>query len=538
MKKHILTALCLGAALVANAQTDATINSLTETYTLKPDGAIDYDYSKSITYNTHFGFFSLFGETFVVYNPEFQKLKINESYTVQKDGTRIDSPANAFNEVLPSAAANSADYNGLREMVITHTGLEKGATTRLSYSLSGTPQGCPTLDIDRVIPIPGADIKEYKIVVNVPEGKRLNWSLEGSSVKPVIKGNTYTWTFRNVPAASGDAFSPRNHTGMPRLSVTSASTLEEELRPLTVETMDICRVPGDILKGKTTTSEKIAAIQNFMVNSIATGYVTPDLTGYNLRQCNQVIQTAYGTEAEKAAAMAKLLRGEGIDAQTVVVFPAEIGAKNIRNISKYLVKADGKFYAVDRVGEYNAGLRADRDAIYDLGGNAVSVAPAHVVLNCTASMTLSADSVAMSHSDCKLSGLDEKAELKNAGKVTKRGNYTVYTIPAPTQGVDTWGMTSLPSKRRNVFEIPYPIDETCVYSVNLNGVKSAVKNKNVNISNAAGSVTMSIVNNGNSIEIKRHIKLDRSIYGVSEYEAARKLLLEWQSPAFRSIIVR
>ena len=125
MKKIIISAFAIFAVTAAVAQnSDATLNSVTETYTLNSDGSIDYDYFKSLTYNTQFAFNSLFGETFIVYNPEFQTLKINECYTIQSDGTRIDAPANAFNEVLPSAAANSSAYNGLREMVVTHTGLE------------------------------------------------------------------------------------------------------------------------------------------------------------------------------------------------------------------------------------------------------------------------------------------------------------------------------------------------------------------------------------------------------------------------------
>ena len=109
MKKIIISAFAIFAVTAAVAQnSDATLNSVTETYTLNSDGSIDYDYFKSLTYNTQFAFNSLFGETFIVYNPEFQTLKINECYTIQSDGTRIDAPANAFTEVLPSAAANSS----------------------------------------------------------------------------------------------------------------------------------------------------------------------------------------------------------------------------------------------------------------------------------------------------------------------------------------------------------------------------------------------------------------------------------------------
>ena len=68
MKKIIISAFAIFAVTAAVAQnSDATLNSVTETYTLNSDGSIDYDYFKSLTYNTQFAFNSLFGETFIVY---------------------------------------------------------------------------------------------------------------------------------------------------------------------------------------------------------------------------------------------------------------------------------------------------------------------------------------------------------------------------------------------------------------------------------------------------------------------------------------
>lgn len=536
MKKYLISALAIFAALNAGAQkSDATLNSVVETFTLKPDGGIDYDYFKSLTYNTQFAFNSLFGETFIVYNPEFQKLTINDCHTVQADGTRIDAPANAFNEVLPSAAANSAAYNGLREMVVTHTGLETGATVTLDYSIKGTPDGTPTLDIDRIIPVAGAEIKEYKIVVKVPDGCKLNWSLEGSNVKPVVNGNTYTWTFRNIPVAAGETNSGVNHEGMLRLSATTATSLAEDLKPFTVETRDICRsgVVSDTMK----VEEKIAAVQKFMRTRIATGRVTPEMTGYRLRGCNDVIASAYGTQAEKAATMAKLLRAEGVDAQMAMVFPKDIEAKNVGNISRYLVKADGKLYDADGTGAYNAALRADRDVVMDVAGNEVAVTPATVKVDCTANVILTADSVKMTDFGCSVTGLNEKATLKE-GTLKKEGGYAVYTIAAPSEGVDSWMMPTLASERKGVFEMPYAIDETCVYNINLEGAVSLTKDKSEKIENAAGSVEFSIVNNSGSVTVTRKIKLNKSQYSATEYAAVRALLLKWKSPAFKSIIVK
>lgn len=185
MKKYVISIIAAVVAIgsLRAQNSDATVNRIHETYTLNEDGSVDYNLHKEIRFNTQYSFNRLFGETFVVYNPEFQTLKINDCHTVQKDGTRIELPANALNEVLPAAAADAPAYNHLREMVITHTGLETGATVYLDYTLRTEAGFYPSLDIDRIFSIQGADVKEYKVTVNVPAVTDLRWSLTDSRVR-------------------------------------------------------------------------------------------------------------------------------------------------------------------------------------------------------------------------------------------------------------------------------------------------------------------------------------------------------------------
>lgn len=538
MKRIAIVALSVMAASAVFAQTDATLNSVTEKYTLKSDGAIDYDYSKSMTFHSNYSFFSLFGETFIVYNPEFQKLKINDAYTVQKDGTRINFPANAFNEVLPSGAANSAAYNGLKEMVVTQTGLEAGATSYLSYTLTGTPEGTPTLDYDKVIAVPGANIKNYVVSVTLPEGKKLNWSLTGSNVKPVVKGNTYTWTFTNIPAASVEALAASDQAGIPHLAFTTAGSLEEALRPLTMETRDICRVPQQILKDKATPEQKIEAVQSFIINNIALGQVDPALTAYALRQCNDVLESAFATEPEKAAAMAKMLRGEGIDAQMVVMIPKSTDAKSIPSIKKYLVKADGKYYSAAQKGEFPAALYADRNDFYDLGGTQQSVAASALTINASAQIAVSAKGAELKSSDCKVTPSGMSAKVAGAGKVEKAGDYYVYTLPGVSGGVDALGLSRLNSQRKTAVEIKYPVAETCEYTLQLSGLKAAGKSNSVSLSNSAGSVEMSVKAEGDKVTVKRAIKLSKSVYAPADYKALQALMKEWNSTTWKRIVLK
>ncbi len=141
MKKIIslfIPAFCLMSSNLVLSQDenyDAVYFQLKKEYTLNPDRSIDYRYMKKLKLQTYRSFNSLYGETFIPYNPDFQSLKINEAYTIMADGKKNPSPPNAFNEVLPGFAANAPAYNNLREMVITHSGTERNAVINLDYEL-------------------------------------------------------------------------------------------------------------------------------------------------------------------------------------------------------------------------------------------------------------------------------------------------------------------------------------------------------------------------------------------------------------------
>ena len=127
MKKIYYIYVCLGVllltALPAKAASEAEFGKLAKTYTLHKDGSQEMRVYKELTLFTHAAVNGLYGESFIVYNPAYQELKIHESYTRQKDGKIVKTPENAFVEVLPAAAADAPAYNGLKEMGGGHTGL-------------------------------------------------------------------------------------------------------------------------------------------------------------------------------------------------------------------------------------------------------------------------------------------------------------------------------------------------------------------------------------------------------------------------------
>ena len=114
--------LCLLAITAsAFAGSEAEYKKLSKAYTLNADGSQEFRYNMELTLFTHTAMNGTYGESFIVYNPQYQELKINSSYTKQKDGNIVKTPDNAFVEVLPRTAADAPAYNHLKEMVVVHT---------------------------------------------------------------------------------------------------------------------------------------------------------------------------------------------------------------------------------------------------------------------------------------------------------------------------------------------------------------------------------------------------------------------------------
>ena len=140
MKKIILTIITLAVATIAMAQSkqpDAEYNLIRRSYKVNSDSTMELRFHKEIVLlrNRAITAYADKGETFITYNPAFETLTINECYTIRPDGTKVNTPQNAFVLQLPSECANCGRLNDLREMAIVHTALEYNCTIVLDYTL-------------------------------------------------------------------------------------------------------------------------------------------------------------------------------------------------------------------------------------------------------------------------------------------------------------------------------------------------------------------------------------------------------------------
>ena len=81
--------------------------------------------------------------------------------------------------MLPFAAHGFADFAGLREMVVTHTGLERGAVVDLHYRIHTQAGFAPAFSgreaLTRDFPVDA-----YALEIMVPAGRELHYSVFGN----------------------------------------------------------------------------------------------------------------------------------------------------------------------------------------------------------------------------------------------------------------------------------------------------------------------------------------------------------------------
>ena len=95
-KLYPLLLLCLFALTLPVTAREAEFKKIKESWTLQADGTQVYRQSKVLTLYTHTAMNRTYGESFITYDPRYQTLQIHESYTRQKDGNIIKTPANAL----------------------------------------------------------------------------------------------------------------------------------------------------------------------------------------------------------------------------------------------------------------------------------------------------------------------------------------------------------------------------------------------------------------------------------------------------------
>ena len=501
---YIVTLAMLILAFPVKAASEAEFGKLSKAYTLHADGSQEMRVQKELTLFTHAAMNRVYGESFIIYNPEFQTLKIHDSYTRQKDGTIVKTPENAFVEVLPSVAADAPAYNGLKEMVVVHTGLELGATIYLDYSVVTRPGYLPELDVcEQVEEL--SPIREYVFSLSVPESKPLHYEWLNGKAAPVVKTadgmKTVTWTLKNVqprPYSLEVSLPAGNVQAVVASTYASkADALKVIKQQLESNEKDVSELAQKLTASAQTTEQKKELLTAY-VEGLGNCRLTLLQTGYRLRPVSEVIRSAYGTEAEKAALLVALQQAVGIRAEIKAAFP-----KTEDKDAAGLAAVSGLFVT-------NKGIADIQNfvSVVDLNAQPIILEQvSHVVSNKT-------------------------------GKALADG-YRKFDLPQARGGWASYDgrVTALNTTRPVNLLLRYLPDEAYTYIIKIDeGMKPVVVPTNKKIENAVGIMEVTVKKAEDEIEIIRTLKLKKQLITPDEYPAYYRLMAEWMDTNGNSLL--
>lgn len=534
-------------ATTAFGASEAEYKKLAKTWTLNADGSQEFRYDMELTLFTHTAMNGTYGESFIVYNPQYQELKINSSYTKQKDGTIIKTPDNAFVEVLPRNAADAPAYNHLKEMVVVHTGLELGATIYLDYTVTSKPGYLPEVDVFEEL-LQSSPVKEYTLTIVTPEAKELAYTLANNPAKASVKQSagtrTTSWTLRNLPASSRAPFVSVRNGDVPFLAATTYASEGEALATLLKQfnpsgDPQLTTLAESLTEGKDKDEDKLKAILEYTTSHIDNNMLTLDQTGYRLRPADAVMSSAYGTEAEKANLLTGLLNGAGFKAEPMVTYQAHADkGLALKAVDQLLVSCmvNGESYLFST---YSTGrpqtVNFDRTPLFSLQtGKPVAVAVPQdyqIKSDITISfkdgkMTTSAkESVGKALMPYFTTGNNESNQT---APLEVKNGYATISLPDAGYGFSHLPYGNLNSQRKENLLIPRPVSEVYVYTIECpENMELRTPETDKTISNAAGNLTITVKKNGRTATITRNLKLNKQLYTPAEYKDLRLLLTEW-----------
>ena len=363
-------------------QSEAIYLKLVKEYQLNDDGSFDFNYSKQLKLNSYFAINRIYGETFIVYNPQYQELKINEAYTIMADGKKVITPDNAFNEVLPRYAANAPAFNNLREMVVTHTGLERNAIINLDYTIHSSKDFLPDF-FGKEMFNQSSPVKEMIFRIKVPANKTLQFKTLNIRTAPEITNENgqkvYTWIFKNLQARSHDRLRPADDIFLPGIIFSTAKDLHHVYDKFIdsksfyyISNNAMTAIVDDMLAKEKDQMEIILDLQKLVVNDINYWNVPLEITAYKCRKAVETWNTNGGTALEKTILLTTMLIKAGINAIPVAVIPDKFYDPSIgclKTFNNFLVRVNPQKHEqlyISAIHLNNQNLK------YNLAGNTLS----------------------------------------------------------------------------------------------------------------------------------------------------------------------
>lgn len=578
-------------------ENDAVFKSIKKIYTLNSDGSVNYQYQHQLKYITHYSFNRAYGESFIVYNPEQQEVKINIAETKMVDGKIVPSPENAFNEVLPRFAAGAPAFNHLQEMVVTHTGLEPGCVVDFDYEINSKAGYFPFFN-ENIILQENVPVEKLEIIVKVPDDTQINTKLINIEIEPMIskkEGYTqYTWKFKNLNELTNEANQSHDQYFLPRLTFSNINmkdALGEVYKNIDLSLNDdIKKIITKRIFGKKKGIHIIKELQNMVGKEMNTFRIPIEYTAYSGRPLTDVWKSNGGTELEKTLLLNEFIKYAGIESKIILAIPSEIYNDQIGNLKDFghyyiMVNTDGEDLIIStNPGQTNnIAFNIKNDIIIDVEASSIKIpdfiseVEATFITNGNFQINESGDisgkikidvngiknpyfnyldnvenakEVAASlfpvnsiidfnvvKFDNKQSEVNARIEDKEIWK--NQGNYYFIEIPSSNYGLKGEHLRNLLNERKTPLHLSNPVNESYDFTISIpEGFSFVSPNIKKELSNEIGSVIIEISISDRAIHVIKSLKINKQEISPYEYTYFKNLIDLWNKNTYNEIILK
>ncbi|MFA7116131.1 MAG: DUF3857 domain-containing protein [Bacteroidales bacterium] len=535
MKKINIITICilflLPVSLMARGNADAYFTRVEKTYTLNEDGSQVMRIIKRLKINSHKAMNNTYGETFINYNPEFQTLKINDTYVIQSNGHKVKPRESAFVECLPSFAANAAAFSNLKQMVVVHTGLDLGCTIYIDYTITTKAGYFPALDVYELLR-EKSPVNYMKLSFNVPKNIPLNVYVINEKNYPGLisrtlstknkmdngKGQkTIKLTLKNVPAATHERFATIEGGDIQMIVV---NTYQDNKEAIAYAMKQI----NNAGKSKVTNVKDAFSI-------VKIPYV---LNAYRLRNMTDVDLSAYATEVEMASILKQRFIAKGQNSELIFAYPfinkdkeGKTMILGLAPVKEILIVSENKNEALGKYSYYTVN-----------GANPIHKYAVDYMTFLGEDHEFKLDEKENIKYDYKETFNNDKiAQMRKDSRISGESKY--FFIPLKQLVSEKLHIGNLNTKRTNNFLLQDPINQKMVFEFNVpDGIKLQDTDLNIKMNNKVGSLILNATQEGNIIKVKKELNLNSQLINKKDYRYFRILMQEWMNPIHSKILCK
>jgi hypothetical protein len=411
--------------------------------------------------------------------------------------------------------------------------------------------------------------------------------------------SVYTWNLKDIPAISAEENQVSGYELYPRLLFSTAKSRQEAISGLLAQPAFSGELPAeakamaDSLVTKMPESSKldgILSLQNMVVNDMRLYPIPMRYNGFKGRSPAETWNSNGGTMLDKTILLYSLIRQSGAIVDPYFVVKSAYCGNDIGNLLdiedmgvKVELKDAGIFYisATARNPQNLSWNLPSRSVLFMESNGKLKTVPCENIRNKTKLLaTLAVNDKNQLSGEISLqfdNGVNpyyllEKDKSKSKSYVTgglstgdlkeikiatitpessffditvekdkpfrKDSSYYFFTLPVLSNGIESWGIHLLPKERLTPLEVPFLIDEVYDFTITLpKGLSLFSAEKKTEIKNDAGTFYFEIHKDGDNVNIKKSLKIDKRIIDSGlPYTDFKALMDHWNNDNYREVV--